>query len=770
MPTLARSGLALAAALLLLAASPRAVGAHANYERSDPPANAVLEQAPRQVRVWFSEEPEPRFSEVQVYDTARRRLDRGDLTVVPGEPRALAVSVGDLAPGTYTVAWKVLSSVDGHTTRGAFPFTVGLDQTPAPMVLPPGAEAGATRVTPWGVASRWLNLLTAAIGAGAFVVLPGVVGGALRPLAVQGDESVLAGAWGVARRRGLLVAAWAAGLGLAAGVFALLVQAAVAADVEPWEVFGPPLATILGTRYSVIWLARMLLLGALVGLALDLRRPGTTARDPRWLAGAGLGALVLLTTSLNSHAAAAQQAVLLAVAVDWVHLIGTAVWTGGLIQLTVALPPALFALPAPLRGRLLAAALPRFSALAVAMVGALVATGLYQTWLTVGSVEALTTTPYGQALGLKLLLLVPLLALGAANLLIVSPRVAALVGRGARAALERYERLERGFRLVVAAEVVLAVALLGVVGLLTSLEPARDAVRAQGITRSIQAEDVRAVLRVAPGEAGLNTFDVALFVAGRPEPEAQRVTLRLTHRDMDMGITEQRLEPTGDGHYRAVSGALSMAGNWDVMVIVRLAGRDDVRGEMQLTALEPGAARYQPGGSAGAALPPPRLLAGAVLLGLGVLFAVEAIRPRGRRRRQAATALLGAVAAALGVVLGAAAALQPQPAEAVIPNPVPATAASIARGQDLYAQNCVVCHGVNGRGDGPLAATLNPRPADLRVHVSQHTEGQLWLWISDGFPGSAMPAFRASLSEEDRWHLVNYLRSRFGGQTVAQQP
>jgi len=106
----------------------------------------------------------------------------------------------------------------------------------------------------------------------------------------------------------------------------------------------------------------------------------------------------------------------------------------------------------------------------------------------------------------------------------------------------------------------------------------------------------------------------------------------------------------------------------------------------------------------------------------------------------------------------------------VIPNPVPATAASIARGQDLYAQNCVVCHGVNGRGDGPLAATLNPRPADLRVHVSQHTEGQLWLWISDGFPGSAMPAFRASLSDEDRWHLVNYLRSRFGGQTVAQQP
>jgi hypothetical protein len=60
-------------------------------------------------------------------------------------------------------------------------------------------------------------------------------------------------------------------------------------------------------------------------------------------------------------------------------------------------------------------------------------------------------------------------------------------------------------------------------------------------------------------------------------------------------LSATRLEPVGDGHYQAQSGALSMAGDWDLKVIVRLAGRDDVQAETQLTATDPGAARNQPG-------------------------------------------------------------------------------------------------------------------------------------------------------------------------------
>lgn len=758
------TALGVLAALVWLLATPAGAAAHAQYERSDPAANAIVEQAPPQLRVWFTEEPEPRFSELVVYDQTGRRLATGELKPVPGDARALAIDLPELAPGTYTVVWKSLSAVDGHTARGAFPFTVGLDQIPAPMVIPPGtAMGGAAPPTPWGVAARWLNFLTATIVAGAFVFLPLVLGSGLRGLKVAGPETTaLSAAWGAGRRAGLLLADLGAVAGLLAGALGLLTQAAAAADVPPWAAFGAPLAALVGTRYWWLWLARMALLAALGLLAWALRRPGVTARDPGWLAGAGLAGVLLLTASLNSHAAAVQQAAAVAVAADWLHLVATAAWIGGLVQLAVALPAAVGALPPALGGRALAAVVSRFSVLAASAVGVLVATGLYQTWLHVGSWDALTTTLYGQALLGKLALLVPLLALGGLNLLVLSPRLATAASRGTRAALERLATLQARLRASVGAEVAIAVVLLGLVGLLTAVEPARDAVRQQGIVRTVTAEDVRIVLRIAPGEAGLNTFDVALFVDGRPLPDAQRVTLRLEHLQHDMGLIEQRLEPLGDGHYRALSGALSMSGPWNIQISVRRAGVEDVQAQVAYTAPDPSDARARAAAASPLGEVPTRLILGLVVFALGVLLLVDAIRPARRRGPQRATVALGGVAVLVGLGIGTAAALNPASGEAVIPNPVAATPASIARGQELYQQHCVVCHGVGGRGDGPLARTLNPPPADLRVHVSQHTEGQLWLWITNGVPGSAMPAFRDVVSEEDRWHLVNYLRDRFG--------
>jgi mono/diheme cytochrome c family protein len=77
----------------------------------------------------------------------------------------------------------------------------------------------------------------------------------------------------------------------------------------------------------------------------------------------------------------------------------------------------------------------------------------------------------------------------------------------------------------------------------------------------------------------------------------------------------------------------------------------------------------------------------------------------------------------------------------------------------LYEQNCATCHGATGRGDGPLAVALNPRPADFRVHMEAgHSDGELYAWVAKGVPGTAMPAFEDRLSETDRWHIINYIR------------
>jgi mono/diheme cytochrome c family protein len=79
----------------------------------------------------------------------------------------------------------------------------------------------------------------------------------------------------------------------------------------------------------------------------------------------------------------------------------------------------------------------------------------------------------------------------------------------------------------------------------------------------------------------------------------------------------------------------------------------------------------------------------------------------------------------------------------------------------LFTVHCVPCHGASGKGDGPLGLVLNPRPADLTLHAipGVHTDAQLFEWITNGFPGSRMPAFKSMLSDTDRWNLVNFIRT-----------
>ena len=86
---------------------------------------------------------------------------------------------------------------------------------------------------------------------------------------------------------------------------------------------------------------------------------------------------------------------------------------------------------------------------------------------------------------------------------------------------------------------------------------------------------------------------------------------------------------------------------------------------------------------------------------------------------------------------------------------------SIAIGRSLYTQSCAVCHGNDGRGDGPQASSLPVTPADFRVHVPYHQDEFFFTVISNGL-GEIMPTFGGQLSEEERWHLVNFLKSEFG--------
>jgi len=97
---------------------------------------------------------------------------------------------------------------------------------------------------------------------------------------------------------------------------------------------------------------------------------------------------------------------------------------------------------------------------------------------------------------------------------------------------------------------------------------------------------------------------------------------------------------------------------------------------------------------------------------------------------------------------------------AAVPNPIEANGESLEVGASLYATNCAVCHGETGEGDGPGAEGLKQKPSDLHAaHVQENSDGTLFYIVSHGSPDTPMPAWEAQLSEEDRWHVINFLRT-----------
>jgi methionine-rich copper-binding protein CopC len=112
--------------LLAFASAPAFIavaGAHAFLDHATPPVGSAVHGSPAQIKLWFTQRLEPAFSTMQVLDQSGKRVDKGDPRVDRADATLLAVSLPQLAPGTYRVTWRVLS-VDTHVTEGDFTFEV----------------------------------------------------------------------------------------------------------------------------------------------------------------------------------------------------------------------------------------------------------------------------------------------------------------------------------------------------------------------------------------------------------------------------------------------------------------------------------------------------------------------------------------------------------------------------------------------------------------------------------------------------------------------
>jgi len=735
---------------------PARAAAHAELVSSSPPANASLAASPAEVSLVFSEQIDGRNPSVRLTNEAGAAVSIGAPVLDP-PGTSLTARLPDLEPALYTVSYQVTSALDGHVTRGLFAFLVDPEGTRAPPEL---ITETATNPPDLGTSlARWaaLALGLALLGTVIFWV------NSTRPPRGRrfGPDEAPAAPW-----LALLMMAVGSLIGL--GVFLAL---AAAASIDPSGIRGSPssavglvldfaapfgdtpFANAMRVTQAGLVIAAI---AASLGLASSVGR-GSERSVRRREAGAlicvGVGAAVALAGwSLGSHAAALGGAAF--AALDWLHLVAVAAWLG-------ALPGVLLLLA---RGRrrsdgssMAPDALIRHSRVALAAAPLVLLSGIANSSLVLGEARNLVSTDYGNQLLAKAVLFSAALGLGAANFFLVRARSWRRMARVGLAELG------------VGAAAVLVAALL-VSGQpaagrpLVVIPPAGGATQLSGIAGASQVH--LAVIVAAPGEqryqlsvrdsaTGLYRTDVQrAFLRFDPPPAADLPPLRVS-----LAATDLPWLWTASGAYTPV------VGEWQVEVTVRRFGVLDESTGLALPVVDAAPATIVPQTSSGIQAPAALtwawgllpdgasgwLPAGIALAALTTLFAVERTRS-GSDLLRAARAGLAVAVVLLGLLTGSrdlvAAADVAPPAAATQANPVPATAASVARGARIYRANCAACHATDG--------------GDLAAAVGAEADGALAWRVAVGTAATRMPGFASTLSSIDRWDLVNYLRTLTG--------
>lgn len=442
--------LALLVAPALPGATAGRVLAHAQLVASSPGAGEVVEDAPTELRLVFSERLEATGTSVDVATTdGTIVVDRGG-EIDPDDPHALVVPLPVLDDGTYSVSWRTLSSDDGHPAEGSLSFGVG----EAGVVTGGGVVGGHDHPAPepLAVTARWLTY-------------PGMLLALGVPLFHR--AAVRTGPMPRQLRR------------LLGGALAVTAVGSIATALLVGADAGDPMG-YLGTRAGLLHLARAG--AAALGGAVLLIGPNAMALPVALAAG-------LTTTLLHvmaGHASALDG--ISGLLAQWMHVVAAGVWAGGVVTLAM-----LFARPALVTGTSrrpeMRACVPRFSALALVSIGLLGLTGVHAAWRQTGTILD-PSTDYGARLLLKSGFAVGALALGGLNFLDGGRMLGWLDGIRARVRLE-----------------VLLIAVVLVFSALLAVTPPRDEVAGVAIEPVPDAFGRVAPgmsMEIVPGRPGVN--------------------------------------------------------------------------------------------------------------------------------------------------------------------------------------------------------------------------------------------------------------------------
>lgn len=761
--------------------------AHAALIRSSPQNGSQERRPPARVILYFSEPVEPKLTNIEVFDNDRAQVDEGDVAVDEGDRSIASVGVPTLDPGLYTVEFSNVSSVDGHPWSGIFQFIIlnPDGSVPEDAVFDPEADSGSgTGLLPQNIdiTLKFAALLSLAVAVGAafFVLSIARPAGAFLDEDNQRAVNTAADSWAVTLAHILLPLSFIAA--------ALLVVISVARFQTDTSLIDYVTQVKTG-RYQ---LANLVLVAvALVGadvIYLSSRPPFKRAGFVL-LIGAGIAAM--LTYSLTSHAATGAGR-FWSISSDFVHLGASSLWVGALALLIPMLGLRKRIASEPSGFLYLANAFDRFSVLAGASVFAVMVTGVFNGLVEIPSWSAFTDTTYGKVLLAKLVIVGLLLPVAGLNAFFLKPRLVASIDGlhqdgGTRDEGQRgrwrddLARLEQWLPRTIALEIAIVVAVFASVAVLTQTSTAKGEIAQREaeananteFTDTRMADDLEFTLEIQPNTVGINRYTMTIKNEdGMPATTITLARLRFSYTDPSQPdvrppAAELVLRATGQpGEFQGQGSYFTQPGSWLVEATARRTDGDDASRTFSVP-VTPRDLRTE-GDDNAFALPFDSLqwnhVAGSLFALLGLAGFVYRERFRGIAAQSYRIAFTGSTALILiGATLWFGVHVEESKPNPSAGNPIDATEESLARGKMLFQQNCITCHGVDGRGDGPQAESLDPAPADIRQHLPYHTDPQFFTFISQGVGGTAMPAwgvdFGGSITDEDIWNIINYLRT-----------
>jgi copper transport protein len=591
---------ALVVALLVVFAAP--ASAHATLLTTQPQNSGIYDKSPGEVMLRFNEPVEVALGGIRVYTSDRDRVVTGSPQHPDGTQSEVSVSLPKLSKGTYVVTWRVISA-DSHPVEGAYTFQVG----PKATLTKRNAQGVANSLLATAGGSTTVGVVYGIDRAVLFGALALLIGGPVFLVAVwpRGRDN---------RRAGRVICAGWIGVAVTT-VLGIALEGIYASGLPLTKLFDPTVfRDVLDTRYGKVALVRLALLALAFPLLRILLRRRPASEHPLhawWMVAAGLiGAGLAMTPGIAGHAGTGIQTGL-AIPADLVHVAAMACWLGGLVLLCVAVLPTAEADE-------LRVVLPRYSALALGAVVALIVSGGYQAWRQVGSIDGLKSTDYGRLLIAKLIVFAALVVAAAFSREIVNRRfrwlppddddevladeapvelqvpVAVAVSSGGHSAGSLPERLGSGdsggddgwdddttdeeevhrLRRSVAIEVVIAVVILAITAMLVNAAPART-LETQPVSLTLKSGQVWVYVDVAPGIAGPNDMHFTALPTGGGPATVTDMTVQLTRPGEDLPPFTVPLQKLGAGHYYAPLYNIPYPGKWQMTIRVQLGATDE---------------------------------------------------------------------------------------------------------------------------------------------------------------------------------------------------